>query len=236
MWRLQEEEQVEHLLPRSWEHFHHQRRCAFRSFWAWKKGVWVQVADMLQEWDRTCGHLPIQTGLMEVEPPCWKISWGGLNCPKEADGAASGLHHDSLLSTILLLHSWAHPEADMQVLQTEMQALQDFGWGTAISPCKCGAQHAKQMKVVSCCGTCSSPWFTAFVQLIWPWGCSVQPMLCTHLPSVQRSSYCTHRDKSTNLSVCGCQVRIEPALLCWTKSAVNKQLKTQYSHTALMGY
>lgn len=50
-------------------------------------------------------------------------AWGGLGCPKEAGGAVSGLHHDSLHSTGLLLHCWAHPGADMQVLQTPPEKL-----------------------------------------------------------------------------------------------------------------
>lgn len=118
--RLQEEEQMELPLPRNW------RRHTFRSDWAWKEGIWVQVADMLQQWDRTDSHLPIQTGIIEVETPCWKQAGAGgvggegggkgLGCPKKAGGAASGLHLDSMLSMVLLLCFWALPEADMQAL------------------------------------------------------------------------------------------------------------------------
>lgn len=65
---------------------------------------------------------------------------------------------------------------------------------TAISTCKRGEQHAEQMKVLSHHGTHSSPCFTSFGPLIWPWGCSVQPMLCARLFAAQRSSYCTDCD------------------------------------------
>lgn len=42
--------------------------------------------------------------------------------------------------------------------------------------------------------------------------------------------------QSTNHSACACQVRAEPVFLCGAKSAVNKQLKTQYNPNTLLGY
>jgi len=72
----------------------------------------------------------------------------------------------ALFAAAALLGTSRSRHAGARNTPREMQALQVFRWGTAISICKSNDQNAEQMKVLSCCGTCSSPWFNAFVQLI----------------------------------------------------------------------
>lgn len=193
--RLQEEEQMELPLPRNW------RRHAFRSDWAWKEGIWVQVADMLQEWDRTNSHLPIQTGIMEVETPCWKQAGaGGVWGVKEVGEAWAAPRRQveqHLDCTLTPCSAWycccasGHFQKQTCRHYNSPPKLRPY---TAISTCKRGEQHAEQMKVLSHHGTHSSPCFTSFGPLILPWGCSVQPMLYARLFAAQRSSYCTDCD------------------------------------------
>lgn len=187
-------------LPRNWECFHHQRRCAFRSAWAWKgfgSGCW-HAARMGQNWQ---------------PPPHPDRSYGGGAPLLENKLRGLGLSQEGRWSSIwfaswllvqhcnaaALLGTSGSRHAGARNTPREMQALQDFRWGTAISTCTWRDQHAEQTKVLSCCGTCSSPRSTAFVQLIWPWGCSVQLMLCSHLSGAQRSSYCTGCDNSQQI-------------------------------------
>lgn len=72
--------------------------------------VWVQAADMLQEWDRIWQTLPHPNTSHGVGAPLLVINPRGLGCPKEAGGTVPGLHHDYLLSTAMLHFSWAHPK------------------------------------------------------------------------------------------------------------------------------